>query len=692
MAINIGKNSDGDVTYDNPPIERVLFPNITEYATPEAIEAFVNAWLDDHPEATTTVEDASILPVKLDSTNEATDGYVLSYNATAGKFEWYDIGGELDDINSDITDLKQDFDQFPNGNYPNMTTGNAEQLVSTVFVEDEVPYNFRTSGGSADIGDRGYDEIVGVSMAINQVCNFPDVSNTSTTDTRTTLQFIIMTRRPTSTNFLVKNIANVGLFEAVIAITEDHTGFDFKHNGSTNDIWFGRNDTYPLVGGHKYFASVYFAKIDPTTIEGLSAKNMMFMDLTLLLGTQIADYVYGLETATAGSGITWLKHHFPKIFDSGYIPYNAGEMQSVSGLSLHRMTGFNQFNGVWNESKYLKPDGTLGDASSSYATTDYIHVIPGATYYGRIEQSQLDSVNYAYYDINKNTIVMQSSTYDFVNRTFVVPDNAYYLRITVNKTRSFEDNFNINLHWDGERDGQYEAYKEYVYPLDDSVVLRGKLELDSNNNLRANGDRYLPDGTIQRNWAEVDLGDLTWEQLDSENSSYFYSRGFDNLIKENPDIICSKYNVVASVVGNSNILAVTYTGIIIKKATIAGNPINIHDPAYTSASAFKTAMSGVKLIYQLATPTTETAEPYQTPQIDDDWGTEEYVSTSLVPVGHYTKYAPNLRAKLEMAPESPAGNGDYIVCQTNGENEYVALGSTTTIQNILDRLTALENA
>ena len=112
MAINIGKNSDGDVTYQNPPVNRTLFPNITEYSTPEEIEAFVNAWLDEHPEATTTVEDGSILPVKLDSTNSASDGYVLSYNATEGKFEWYDIGGELDEINSDITDLKQDLFQF----------------------------------------------------------------------------------------------------------------------------------------------------------------------------------------------------------------------------------------------------------------------------------------------------------------------------------------------------------------------------------------------------------------------------------------------------------------------------------------------------------------------------------------------------------------------------------------------------
>ena len=113
MAINIGTNTDGDVTYQNPPVNRTLFPNIKYGATPEEIQEAVDAWLDDHPEATTTVEDGSILPVKLDSTNIATDGYVLSYNATEGKFEWYDIGGELDEINSDLNDLKQGYNNIP---------------------------------------------------------------------------------------------------------------------------------------------------------------------------------------------------------------------------------------------------------------------------------------------------------------------------------------------------------------------------------------------------------------------------------------------------------------------------------------------------------------------------------------------------------------------------------------------------
>jgi hypothetical protein len=90
------------------------------------------------------------------------------------------------------------------------------------------------------------------------------------------------------------------------------------------------------------------------------------------------------------------------------------------------------------------------------------------------------------------------------------------------------------------------------------------------------------------------------------------------------------------------------------------------------------------VVAELATPTTETADPYQTPQIVDDFGTEEYVDAGVtaatptrdvaIPVGHETTYQANLRAKLEMAPDSPSdGDGDYIVRQTNGTNEYAKL-------------------
>jgi hypothetical protein len=106
-----------------------------------------------------------------------------------------------------------------------------------------------------------------------------------------------------------------------------------------------------------------------------------------------------------------------------------------------------------------------------------------------------------------------------------------------------------------------------------------------------------------------------------------------------------------------------------------GNTIYVRNTSCTTPAQIKTALSGVYIVYELATPTTEEADAYQNPQIVDDFGTEEYTDSRAVsiPVGHDTQYQVNLRAKLEMAPESPAGNGDYIVRQSNGTNSYVPL-------------------
>lgn len=74
----------------------------------------------------------------------------------------------------------------------------------------------------------------------------------------------------------------------------------------------------------------------------------------------------------------------------------------------------------------------------------------------------------------------------------------------------YKNNICINLHWDGERDGEYEPYEEHVYPLDSTLALRGIPKLDSNNKLYFDGDTYDADGTVTRKYDVVDLGTLTW--------------------------------------------------------------------------------------------------------------------------------------------------------------------------------------
>lgn len=46
----------------------------------------------------------------------------------------------------------------------------------------------------------------------------------------------------------------------------------------------------------------------------------------------------------------------------------------------------------------------------------------------------------------------------------------------------------------------------------------------------------------------------------------------------------------------------------------------------------------ITVVYELATPTTEQSTPFQDPQICDPDGTEEYVTSNGVPVGHETRY------------------------------------------------------
>jgi hypothetical protein len=119
--------------------------------------------------------------------------------------------------------------------------------------------------------------------------------------------------------------------------------------------------------------------------------------------------------------------------------------------------------------------------------------------------------------------------------------------------------------------------------------------------------------------------------------------------------------------------------------TTAGQ-LNIFDNAYSSAAAFKAAMSGVNMVYELATPTVETATPYDALQICDPLGTEEYVTTGICPVGHVTQYPENQVAKLDGLPS----NFSTLIAPT--EVTYKATRAYTTgrlliVNNILYKAT-----
>ena len=574
------------------------------------------------------------------------------------------------------------------GYYENMGVGTADNLTTDIKANDQSPYLFRTSGGSVDIGDREYvNGIVGGTVAWNQLAPVKESASTaqgitvtpngngkytitgkSEYDSTLPIALGAFTAIKGHKYLLCGGVsADVGLLLGSASIWSGN-----RTDSGTSIIASCIDDGTPNLSVS--ISALYDAQGEVVTPQ--------LSDLTLALGSQIADYVYSLEQATAGSGIAWLKRH--GFFNQPYYPYNAGSLESVSGLVSHDTTGFNQWDEEWRNGYYNVDTGVFASYPYQVANKNTIKVLPNTAYYVKAPAEKMRLI---WRDANGNAIQILNS---FVSGVVTTPDNCVGLDFNVFEAYggTYKNDICINLAWDGSRNGEYEPYVKHSYPLDSDLTLRGIPKLDSSNNLYYDGDVYEPNGTVTRKYGIVDLGTLTWERKQHAGTGnyYFQSSAIGDAKGDAPSLsVCSKYRMLT----NTSYLADlnNYDGFTVYKSAY------IRDDAYTDAATFKTAMSGVYLVYELATPTTEQADPYQQVQLVDDFGTEEYVLSSgafPMPVGHNTDYPINLKAQVEMMPHSPEGNGVYVVQQTSGTNEYVSLAGTDVITGIIARLEALE--
>ena len=474
------------------------------------------------------------------------------------------IPADYSQMTADVADLQTSVanldDRKANidGYYQDMTVGDAEQLVSSQMVEDGVPYLFRKSGGSKDIGNRAYlDKIIGGTVAWNQLAELADTGyikhyvTTAYTGHSVTL---------TSTNDILDA---KGLKLATKQIATGHVCYmhcDFGENGIDGCSFGIYNKVNASIKTFDFskrgrIGSIIIKCVDNSWIgfripnntaagESFTYSNLQVMDLTQMFGSTIADYIYSLEQATPGAGVAWFRNLFP----AEYYPYNAGELISVSGLSEHIMR----------------------DADS-----------------------------------------------------------------------------NVIGH----------------YPLDSSLTLRGIPKLDAENNLYYDGDEYTPDGMVKRKYGIVDLGTISWTKgnRNTADTGYIYRSGAQiPAMKSSAQVISTKFT-------NKGKISV-WESLAVNEMTTSSAQFGVIICAdYNTAEEFKSAVSGVMLVYELAAPTEETAEPYHETQIVDAFGTEEFVSDSIVPVGHITEYPANLRDKLEHLPDLASVDGVYMIHQQSGQ-------------------------
>ena len=565
----------------------------------------------------------------------------------------------------DVSNLKDDFHEY----HSDLGAGYADQIVSSIENEDSVPYNFRAVPYDATL--EKVEGIVGVDVVLNQQINSASIPATKTesgvtftnngdgtiTVNGTATADIVYAVNPQKIwdahKYLMCGCPNGGS-ESTYNFAMRGMGADRFDNGNGN-IWNATDNTWK--------GAVIYIK-SGATVTNLVFKPNIF-DLTQIFGTTIADYVYSLETATAGAGVAWLKEHFPKIFDAGYIAYNAGTMVCVSGLSEHKTVGFNQWDEEWEVGDIDSSTGQNVTAYGLIRSINYIPVLPNTSYYFALINGGSTNIRARFYDANKNYIGYSPSSGTVVvsNAVFVTPNNCAYMRFATPSGYGSVYNHDICINLsDPAKNGQYEPYTVHTYPLDSTIDLHGILKLDSNNNLYADGDVYKADGTVQRRYGVVDLGSLNWSFVSASDWNCFSAQISDKANGAR-NFMCAKY-VHGTVYGTDT------DKIIIGNASSAY--IYIRDTSYTDAASFKASLSEVLLVYEKATASTEQAEPYTQTQICDPNGTEEYISDTVAPVGHVTKYPLDIAGRLDNILSMPSANGTYTLraVVNNGKVTY----------------------
>jgi len=615
--------------------------------------------------------------------------YQFTANHAAGAWVGTDatavkLANDVSNLKSAISDLDTAVDNLEatkadkGSDDPEAAVGTAEQVMSDAGVTDKVPYLFRKSAG--DGANRERDSIVGGTVAWNQLLQKSTFSYTGG-DCTTDADGVATFTASASGQQAYRSVTCYATHVILVSITFKTTTASsyVRMRAFANDVasiattsWQTGYSMYKPPNSGNQTVGVIDRR--ESGWDAITIDPPMVFDLTQMFGSTIADYIYTLESTEAGAGVALFRSLFP----APYYAYNTGELKSVTGLSAHVMRGFNQWDGEYekatiNWTTYI----FTPNASGRWSSKNYIPVIPDTAYY--ITHTS-NNVVCGYTDNQGNG----GRALTVSSHLFTVPSDVHFIKFGINETAQPTD-VCINIS-NAALNGTYEPYDGHSYPLDSDLTLRGIPKLDASNNLYYDGDTYAADGTVTRKYAIVDLGSLSWSTTSSGN----HYAGIDNPQKLGNAVIahavCGRY-VASSPSGYGSI----------DKAFAIGmngtNSVYIHDSTYDNvdAATFKTAMSGVYLVYELATPTTESADPYNPIQIVDPNGTEEYVSTGIVPVGHDTFYPENVAAKIAGLPWNFANliaytESGFTASKAYSANDFLIINNqlykaTTSIAN-----------
>lgn len=418
--------------------------------------------------------------------------------------------------------------------------------------------------------------------------------------------------------YLIKGCPSGGSIQTYY-VTDSYTfGFSDVGNGTI----YNKSSAGPFT---------YYIRIkNGTTVNNLVFRPQVF-DLTLM-GLDSVSTVEEARSELLKRGID---------IDQ-YNPFSDGEIRNTtaSGVKVrnYNLLNINRTQGTLNGADYTmgnKQDFEEGNYYNSLSINDY--VLQNTVKNIKVEGTQITftATSFAYglgfpvrvipgksYSLDMTPVLNPHPSYKIVmwyddsgsyigsdaivnSESITAPINGYWGVILLrssgdNVTCSYKD---ICFHLSTIRTG-YAPYKEPKAISFASTELLGAGEAHDTIEV-VEGDKVA--GIQRYNLVQVkrvgtvDLGTLSWAYSSTKFTAIINTLGGKREWQKVPNLICSRYKTVGmvNVVDDINDKSVTY----IKNED---KHIQIKDTSYTDATAFKTAMDGVILNYELATPTRTT--------------------------------------------------------------------------------------
>ena len=246
---------------------------------------------------------------------------------------------------------------------------------------------------------------------------------------------------------------------------------------------------------------------------------------------------------------------------------------------------------LWDE-EWEKGDlnASTGDKQASNTRIMSKNLIPvkgGQSYYLNVPNSEY--VKRCYYDRNGNFLSGANSKVRIIEPSADVA----YIKFSTDSNYGGTYNNDISVNYPA-TDTAYHPYEGGDYTTDlGQTVYGGTLDVVS--------------GELTVTMAAVDMGTLTWVTASTSGGISGFATSDLTLRKAGAfNLLCSAYATATSGHGwGANMRDKTIVGLS------NGRNVYIRDDDYTDAAAFKAAMNGVQLVYELSTPQT-----YQLPPVE----------------------------------------------------------------------------